>query len=492
MPLSIPALLTALGVAMAAERIFPPFGDIHSQWTNSIMPKKIPDIGSLLGMRYKKVINESEYNSNMLKLGYTEEWAKEFSDANIPLFDLYDSISAWRRKIQTEAELDNDLRLRGFTTERISVLKQVTEYFPSPVDLVRFAVREVYTPSVRSEYGMDDEYPTEFAQESNKAGLSIEQSKNYWAAHWQLPSAGDGFEMLHRGILTEAQVQLLLKTLDYMPYWRDKIIKLSYSPLTRVDVRRMYRLGVVDETAVYKSYLALGYSPENAGLMTEFTKKYESGEDTGVTRAALVTAYKRDVIDKEQLIEYLTILDYAPDTVEFWVSMAEYEKTQEDTDMRTDDMLARYHMGELNMETLRVELNTLGLPATFVDTLINKEKAQTSSKLKLPTKSELSEWLHLGIINDITFAEKMKALGYKEADIINYLLEFGLTQDIAVQKYAGAAVYQRWLKHEIISEEYFITIMTEQGYTESDIASYVIEVREVIESERNKAVGESS
>ena len=84
-----------------------------------------------------------------------------------------------------------------------------------------------------------------------KAGLPEEQARNYWAAHWELPSAQMGYAMFQRRIIDHETLVMLLKSLDIMPFWRDKLIEMSYNPLTRVDVRRMYGLGVLSEEEVY-------------------------------------------------------------------------------------------------------------------------------------------------------------------------------------------------------------------------------------------------
>ncbi|MBA7557821.1 hypothetical protein ES705_50595 [subsurface metagenome] len=37
--------------------------------------------------------------------------------------------------------------------------------------------------------------------------------------------------MLHRDIVDQDTLKMLLKSLDIMPYWRDRLIQLSYNPL---------------------------------------------------------------------------------------------------------------------------------------------------------------------------------------------------------------------------------------------------------------------
>ncbi|GAI64652.1 unnamed protein product, partial [marine sediment metagenome] len=171
-----------------------------------------------------------------------------------------------------------------------------------------------------------EDIPDKYLEEAFKAGLPEDQAKNMWAAHWLLPGANQGFEMFHRDIIKAPELEMLLTALDIMPFWREMLIKLSYNPLTRVDVRRMHAMGVLEEKGVYDSYRAVGYSPENAELMLDFTKRYNADEGTGLTRASVQKAYKIGLITEEQLREFFKSFGYTPDVVEYWFSITEYEK----------------------------------------------------------------------------------------------------------------------------------------------------------------------
>jgi len=142
------------------------------------------------------------------------------------------------------------------------------------------AVREAFTPEIAARFGQYQDLPPDFVEWVGKKGLSKEWAERYWAAHWSLPSPQQGFEMLHRGVINEGDLNMLMRALDIMPFWRDKLIQIAYRPLTRVDVRRMFALGVLDVSGVRKAYTDLGYNDYNADLMTDFTIKYTEGIET--------------------------------------------------------------------------------------------------------------------------------------------------------------------------------------------------------------------
>ena len=136
-----------------------------------------------------------------------------------------------------------------------------------------------------------------------KHGFDPQWAQYYWYSHWVLPGTTQGYEMMHRGIISQGELQTLLRVSDIPSFWREKLMEMSYKPYTRVDVRRMYGLGVLDESGVKRSYLDLGYNDEKAEAMTQFTILYEAGDDADIltqykdlTKAMVLQAFKKGMI----------------------------------------------------------------------------------------------------------------------------------------------------------------------------------------------------
>ncbi|MCP4231956.1 MAG: hypothetical protein GY771_17645, partial [bacterium] len=170
--------------------------------------------------------------------------------------------------------LENELRKIGVHPNYFDTYKTLAFPIPPVNDLITMAVREAFTPEIASRFGQYEGLPKEYVDAAAKKGVSQEWAERYWAAHWTLPSVQQGFSMLHRGIINQSDLSLLLRALDIMPFWRDKLIALSFRPLTRVDTRRMHILGTLDEAGVKRAYLDQGYNDRNAALMTDFTVRF--------------------------------------------------------------------------------------------------------------------------------------------------------------------------------------------------------------------------
>ncbi|MBA7550687.1 hypothetical protein ES705_43210 [subsurface metagenome] len=272
------SVMAVQGMATSALHIFPPLWTAWQKKAFSMMPNVNPQIAELADMRWKSLITETEFYSKCQEFGYDSVTAENLYQSSQTLLTIHDYIALWRRGEVSEDEADNYMRDSHLTEMQIELAKTVTMFFPAVPDLIRFAVREVYTPDLIAKFGAMEDLPAKYLTEAAKAGLSEEHAKNYWAAHWELPSVRMGYQMLHRRIINDEELKLLMRALDIMPFWREPLVKLSYNPLTRVDVRRMYNAGVLDEEGVKNAYLDIGYSDDNADKMLDFTVALQADE----------------------------------------------------------------------------------------------------------------------------------------------------------------------------------------------------------------------
>ncbi len=465
------------GFAQSAMHLYPPLWNAWQKWAFSNHPNVNPAIAELIEMRWRNLIDDGEYFTKSAQFGFSTEVAENLFEASSTLLNIQDYIALWRREVIDETDLDDKLHKMHLDSEEITQAKKVTEYFPAPPDLVRFAVREVYTPDILAKFGAMEDLPEKYLQEASKAGLTKEHASNYWAAHWELPSAQMGFQMLHRRIINEDTLKMLLRSLDVMPFWRDGLIKLSYNPLTRVDVRRMYRLGVLDEDQVSSAYLDRGYSPENAQLMTEFTVAFEADELTGITRASVMSSHKKGLITDDQLKTYLKGFGYQPPVVDFWFSIASYEKEMQAIEIVVDEIKNRYLSGMLTLAQARNELIKYDLPSSYISQTMGELEIKKSQKIKVPSRSDLETWLKLNLINDVEYSLRMTQLGYIRRDIEKYLAEITKELDTKKVKYLPQKTYERWYSKSIIGENRFREIMTDMNRSKPDIDNLVRELR---------------
>lgn len=327
--------------------------------------------------------------------------------------------------LRTDPELDSlDERLTkiGIHPDYLQLHKELALVIPPVSDIITMAVREVFTPEIAARFGQYDDFPAPLAEWGLKKGLSKEWSERYWAAHWALPSAAQGFQMLHRGVIDRDDLDRLLRAQDVMPFWREKLTQIAFRPLTRVDVRRMYREGVLDESGVYEAYLDNGYAEDNAKRMTEFTVKQTLSSQAKFTSTDVVAAFTKRMIDASGARSLLSDLGIPSANVSWIISRAEYKRLWDLTESRISGIKNLYKKGVYNEDQARDKLLQLNLPSDEVNVLFEQWWYEKTGELAPTfTKAETLKFLKTKKITKSRAKTELERMGYDDEHVKIYL-----------------------------------------------------------------------
>jgi len=236
------------------------------------------------------------------KIGLAPEWARNYWADHWQLPSFIQLAQMLFRGELTSAQFSDALRALDYAPTWRGKLEAIARPIPPLSDMIRFAVRDVYTPATVQAFGLDDDFPAVFAQQAALHGMDATYATQYWAAHWRLPSALQGYRMLWRGIISKAQLQTLLKALDYPPFWRERLEQLAHIVPGRIDLKRMLRHEILTPDQVEAGYRRLGYDATDAQRMREIAEaELESGVVTqrwaDRARSGLYTAAHSDYLD---------------------------------------------------------------------------------------------------------------------------------------------------------------------------------------------------
>jgi len=321
-----------------------------------------------------------------------------------------------------ESEFDAELAKRGYKQDEIAKLKELQQVIPGLGDIIRMAVREAFTPEVVRQFQLHAELPGEMVEWAAKQGLSRDWAEAFWAAHWELPSLTMGFEMLHRGEITEEQMKLLIRTHDVSPFWRDKLLAISYSPYTRVDVRRMHAAGVLDEKGVYRNYRDLGYNHEKAQKMTEFTIAYNKSTEKELTRTDILNGFKIGYFKEDEARALLISIDYDNREADYYLSKVLYDLWQAEIKEQVKYLQQQYVRSLIDQNAVYSELGRLNLPADQINRYIRTWDIEREAKTRTLTSTKLEQLRKAAVIDDGQYQAEMAGLGYKQ-QYIDWLLE---------------------------------------------------------------------
>ena len=230
------------------------------------------------------------------------------------------------------------------------------------------------------------------------------------------------------------ELKLLLKMQDINPFWQDKLIKISYAPYTRVDVRRMHKLGVLSDEQLVRAYMDLGYDREHAEALARFTIEYnkrvaETEDDKevlelkGLSKSRILNDFYRERITEKQARDLLKRIGLKDTVIDFYIESVKYEKLEEQIKDEIELIHKKYVMRAIDDTEAQVRLNKLMLTQREIERLMSKWDFEREIRERKPTKSDLTDWLMLGIINVDEFVNEMRVLGYDDKYIYYYIQE---------------------------------------------------------------------
>lgn len=376
------------------------------------------------------------------------------------------------RGIINQSRLYERMRELGYTDQRIGEIIQTWEVIPGPQDLLTMVAHEAFEPDMISLMGLGDEFPTAQVEWLEKQGISRAWAERYWYSHWMQPSIGQGFEMLHRGQINLAQLDMLFRTVEIPPFWRGRLTAIAYNPYTRVDVRRMHDLGILSEAQVMRSYLDLGYDNEKALNMTRFTIEYNAETQKSLTQSTVLSTFKEGLISRTDARALLIEQGYSGDVADFYLENEEFKRDKELIDKQIENTRDSYLLNLITESTARTRLNSMGLRGTTIDTYLESWGLDKFKYETIPSKSELDRFLVKGIISEGQWRDNMSQLGYTFQRIQWYW------DDLQVERERGGARptkadLKRWLNAGRISQAEYRTEMAALGYHENYINLYI-------------------
>ena len=489
--------------------------DVANMWLMSA-----PFLGSRLGLQYPNEVERLKQNAyehsrpQLLDVGSTLEYIKRNPDAQELVINnltragydadkiaqlismihqplgVIENTVALRRGFITSETYAEKLRILGLAPDDIELAERLSMQLPPIGDLIRMVVRDTFEPDVVEQGQLSDGFDTFPVDTAEQLGLTPYWSEKYWQAHWDLPSLQQGFEMLHRGEIDRDALLALFKAADIAPgYWRP-LEAISYRPFTRVDVRRMHAFGVLDESQVLRAYLDIGYDQEKAQALTDFTiayndstKKVEKTRERDLSKSDIIGMYNDGVIDASATRDYLLKLGYSEDEATVLIDREDIQEMRRERKADITNIIDQAKIKALTFEEAQDRLAALDLTRTETNKALADLARVSQTRTRTPSKSDLDEWLSLGLITSGDYAEELRTLGFADRYVDLYVEATTAEQesDLLAQEEKAArrreprAVSKGNLdslfQAEIIDSVGYTEGLTTLGYRESDISN---------------------
>lgn len=379
-------------------------------------------------MRLIGLYDDAEYYEKMQFWGYSEDKATEILNSSYQYMDAGARIQLGWREGKSDDVIAEELIGKGYNPDDAKKLVKVSHFYPSPGDLVRWQAKEVFEPEMIAKYGLDAEFGDIDLTSFHGAGLTTEQALNYWRAHWEHASWTEVQEMLFRGQIEESDVWDWFRLVEIPPFWRDKMIKVAYHPYTRVDVRRMHKLGVIDDEGLKRALMDIGFDDEHAEGMKKFYIQYNMGTgenpDRDLTRSIIEKAYHVGTINASELKSGLNALGYDDDKVAFIQAILDQDEALDRATDWIGLLRSQVNAGLIDPITAKNKLAEMGLSSSAVEHWGNIFVAYAEEPMKIPSKTDIKNWVAHKTIDEAEGKSYMQRLGYAEHEIYLYMTDW--------------------------------------------------------------------
>lgn len=346
---------------------------------------------------------------------------------------------AWKKAMRTVGVITDEDRDRIY---------KLSAYVPGASDVVRFVARDVDDKTIVDRYSLDYQFEEKYAERlkplGDANGIDKETMRLYWRAHWQRSSPGQLMDMMHRlrpdkvpeGVATtQDDIRQSMLQDDYTVWDVDRLIALSYRPLTRTDAIQGYMIRGFNEEETKSVLLDAGYSDGDSNLLMKYLDRRRTVQEnkrSGIpTVRTMVNQYAAGVLGTDELEKLLREVGYTDETVPRVMESALIARSVARAVESKRWIKQRYVTGVISLDEAVNELGRGGLMNDDVNDLVSQWTRNREARGKIPSAAQLCKWRGQLIIGE---AEQLAALirtGWAREDALRIV---GSCTDDLVQK----------------------------------------------------------
>jgi hypothetical protein len=381
----------------------------------------LPDVSSLGFMRFIGLMSEEGFQNSMAQLGVHDKLIPLYLELAKRLPNNGEIIQGFWRGTISDSDFSAMLKRQGYDEKTIELYRELSKQLPPLSDLIRMLVRDAFNDSAANQYGYDEDFPQEINEFFEKQGYDAAWAKRYWRAHWNLPSPNQAYEMLHRGLIDRGDMENLLRISDYPKFWREKLMDISYNVMTRVDVRRLLQSGLMDEARALDTYKKMGYTPEDAELLTQFAMQGISQDEKDLTKTDVLNLYEEGLLDKGTTAGNLVKMGYDNEEADEILQLSDIAIAKSTRSDLVNFTKEKFLAKKVDENTARNELAQIGLKQQSVDRYLLNWSRATEVESAVPGLADIKKWYLLDYIDEQKFRAYLAQHRHTEENIGLYV-----------------------------------------------------------------------
>lgn len=344
---------------------------------------------------------------------------------------------------------------------------KLAQFIPSAPDIMRFVKKDVFDDEAVKLGKLDEGFIESFYGRGGKAnpgpavqwarawGLTDEVFLYDYRASWEFPSNTQVYEMIHRlrpdrleirewdnehmrhladddggkawdaknprpPVFTIDDARAVFKVNDIAPAFVDRLVAISYNPMTRTDALAAFHANAMDSAELLSRLQDTGLDVKTAVRVVEiqqFLKARREANLSGVWSVRkIASAYRSGALlgpAADALLEPLI-----PDPQQRFNLLRGVDREVEAA-TRTERIkrIAREHLtGVISDEQTELRLKQMGFPQARIDEQMAQWDSKRRGRLKEPAANEVLKWVKAGIVTAEEGLTRLIRIGYHNDD----------------------------------------------------------------------------
>lgn len=211
----------------------------------------------------------------------------------------------------------------------------------------------------------------------------------------------------------------------YPPFWRARLMAISYNVLTRVDIRRAYETGQIDLETLVSLLQDRGYTPVDAERLGGF---YREAAIQLAARRPAATEWVKTGFDQELLRQ--TLLDNGM-RADMWEEVYRRLKTRRQIYTQTKCLTSlkkQYVAGTILDDSIPGRVTSIGLHASAAQELVEQWSCEKRAVPRTASASEIHKLHYQEILTDDDAKRLLKRLGYTSLQVSRMMSSWRYTK----------------------------------------------------------------
>jgi hypothetical protein len=286
----------------------------------------------------------------------------------------------------------------------------LSEQIPPPTQLIEFMRKGADNKANVELDGLSLFFPENYTPRikawANAQGVTDEQMLLDWNSHWQEISPQMAFEMYVRNrpgrvppnlVFTLERLEKVLREADYPPGLIAYLISIAYAPITRTDLIKGNKAGVISYDMLVEGLQDVKYSKESAVLLADIISQDNDRQRQNAfgvwTQRRIATEYRNGTISAEKADTLLSRTIKDEKTRADLIEDMETLRDAETAAICIKAVKRRFMIGDLTIQESKMALMDKGVGFDQADALVGRWECERDSKAKEYTLGILKRML---------------------------------------------------------------------------------------------------